>query len=452
MHPACFRLHPVRLILYNPIMKHLFYKVLIFLLLASFLAGCFASPVAQTTDDADVYSDEVATLEGADSFSEAETNGTEQATPNPALAPAAQPIDTLLPADQAFAILFVNVGKADAAILRFGEHTVLVDTGSKESAPQLLAGLNAMGVSKIDAVFITHSHSDHLGGLDALAANIDIPIVYSPFYSEADKNGTGKIVKRAEKLGLTHKELQAGDEVAIADGVSFSVLGPLEINEADDNDNSLVLRLRYGGKTFLLVGDMQFAEEQTLIDSGADLKSDLLKVGNHGNPDATGADFASLVSPSVAIISTNTGEDADSANPLVFAALSMAQISVTQNFPLGILLTLDNAGNIKLSNPAQEPVQVSVVVDGLNVDAQTVTLRNGGTTTTDLSGFILFSTRSGAVLRFPAGTVLNAGESLVVGESDVLSFPVEDKPLNKKKANTVQLFSPLGVLVSEYSE
>lgn len=433
-------------------MKYFFNKVLIFLLSATFLVGCSASPDAQTTDGAAVYSGEVATLEGADSSSEAETNDAEQATPNPDLAPAALPIDTLLTTDQSFAILFVNVGKADAAILRFGEHTVLVDTGSKDSAPQLLAGLNALGVSKIDAVFITHSHSDHLGGLDALAANIDIPIVYSPFYAEADKNGTGKIVKRAEKLGLTHKELQAGDEVTIADGVSFSVLGPLELNEEDDNDNSLVLRLRYGGKTFLLAGDMQFAEEQTIIDSGADLKSDLLKVGNHGNPDATGTDFASLVSPTVAVISTNTGEDTDSANPLVYAALSMAQISVTQNFPLGILLTLDQAGNINLSNPSQESAQVSVVVDGLDADGQTVTLRNDGPTAADLSGSILFSTRSGAALRFPAGTVLDAGESMLVGEGQPLFFANEDNPLNKKKANTVQLFSPLGALVSEYAE
>ena len=452
MHPARFHLHPIQSILYNPIMKHLFYKVLIFLLLASFLAGCSTYPVTQTQDDPDVYSDEVATGEGADSFSESESGDAEKATPAPDLAPVEQPIDALLPAGNAFAILFVNVGKADAAILRFGEHTVLVDTGSKESAPQLLAGLNAMGVSKIDAVFITHSHSDHLGGLDALAANYDIPMVYSPFYSEADKNSTGKIVKRAEKLGLAHKELQAGDEVAIADGVSFSVLGPLERNEEDDNDNSLVLRLRYGGKTFLLAGDMQFTEEQTLIDSGAELKSDLLKVGNHGNPDATGADFASLVSPSVAIISTNTGEDLDSANPLVYAALSMAQISVTQNFPLGILLTLDSAGSIQLSNPAQEPVSASVVVDGLDADTQTVMLRNGGTAVVDLSGYILFSARSGAALRFPEGTVLNAGESLTVGESGTFPFPDEDKPLNKKKDNTVQLFSPLGVLVSELSK
>ncbi|MEN6635425.1 MAG: MBL fold metallo-hydrolase, partial [Clostridiaceae bacterium] len=138
-----------------------------------------------------------------------------------------------LPTTDSFAVLFVNVGKADAAILRFGDTTVLIDTGSAESAPQLIGGLNALGVTSINAVFVTHSHSDHLGGLDALSANYDIPKVYSPFFSEADKNDIGKIVKRAEKLSLPHAALKAGDTVPVADGVTFRVLGPLALNETD---------------------------------------------------------------------------------------------------------------------------------------------------------------------------------------------------------------------------
>ena len=112
-----------------------------------------------------------------------------------------------------------------------------------------------------------------------------------------------------------------------------------------------MLQITYGGKTFLFTGDMQVSEEQALIASGVSLKADVLKVGNHGNPDATGDDFAALVSPSVAVIPTDTTENADSANPRVFAALPGADIYVTQDFPIGILLTLDAAGNIVVSDP-----------------------------------------------------------------------------------------------------
>ena len=443
-------LHLLRRFPYNQTMKQRFYfhltrhlpRVIVFLLCLALLAGCSAAP---ESPDQDMLTDEDADTESGTVVS------TETVAPERVLDVTAKPIDTLLPQD-GFSILFVNVGKADAAILRFGETTVLIDTGSAESAPQLIAGLNALGVDQIDAVFITHSHSDHLGGLDALSANYGIPVVYSPFFSEEDKDGDGKIVQRAEKLGLQHKELMAGDVVPVSYDVSFTVLGPLSRNEEDDNDNSLVLQFTYGKKTFLFVGDMQFTEEQEIIASNASLKSDVLKVGNHGNPDATGDDFGALVAPSFAVISTDTTVDVDSANPRVYAALPGAQIAVTQNFPLGVLLSLDDSGEITLSNPARTTATTSVVVSGFDVESQMITLVNHGADSADLSGMILFSARSDAVLRFPEGTLLGAGESLVIGEDSALAFRGEDKPLSKKKENTVMLFDAQGVLVSQLEQ
>jgi competence protein ComEC len=448
-HFGVLRLHPMGRFTYNQTMKQrvtlqssrLFTRLLILLLCLAMFAGCSRVP---ENDPGDVLTDEDATAPEA-------VVPTQTIPPERNIMIDPLPIDTLL-TNRDFAILYVNVGKADAAILRFGDTAVLIDTGSAESAPQLIAGLNAMGIDQISAVFITHSHSDHLGGLDALSANYRIPMVYSPFYSEADKNGTGKIVKRMEKLALPHKELMAGDVVAITEGVSFTVLGPLSLNETDDNDNSLVLRFDYNGKSFLFVGDMQFTEEQEIIASSANLKSDVLKVGNHGNPDATGDDFGTLVSPAFAVISTNTSVDTDSANPRIYAALPDAQIVVTQDFPLGVLLSLDDSDEIVLSNPARIPAESSVVVSGFDVSSQTITLRNNGATAADLSGMILFSVRSDAVLRFPEETMLAAGESLVIGKGGDFSFKGEDKPLSKKKNNTVILFDRLGSLVSKLEQ
>ena len=431
-------------------MKHTFFKyfsrllsgTLLLLLCLAWFTGCSGAPLEASED---ALTDEDA--------SETSTIAAPVGTipPDRIIGIEAQPLDALL-AGKDFMILFANVGKADAAILRFGETTVLIDTGSAESAPQLIAALNALGVSTIDAVFITHSHSDHLGGLAALSANYDIPMVYSPFYSEADKNGIGKIVKRAEKLHLPHKELLAGDVVPVTSDVSFTVLGPLSLNKADDNDNSLVIQFSYGGKTFLFTGDMQFAEEQALIDSGAALKSEVLKVGNHGNPDATGDDFGARVSPAFAVISTDTSVDTDSANPRVYAALPSAKIEVTQDFPIGVLLTLDESGAILLQNPTPESGASAVVVQALDVPSQTITLTNSGTAPANLSGMILFSVRSDAALRFPEGTQLGAGESLVIGAGRDFAFKGEDKPLSKKKDNTVRLYDRLGTLVSQLEQ
>jgi len=369
--------------------------------------------------------------------------------------PAEKPAAGAQPDADDFAVLFCNVGKADAAILRFGNSAVLIDTGSEESAPQLIAGLNLLDVEKIEAVFLTHSHDDHTGGLAALAANYDIAMVYAPLYSEQTKKGDGVIVKLCEKLNLPHTELSAGDAIPVADGVSFDVLGPLSFNEDDDNDNSLVLRFAFRQTTFLFTGDMQFSEEDALLAAGTDVSADVLKVGNHGNPDATSEAFALAVSPSLAVISTDTSADKDSANERVLAALSPAKVYITQDYSLGVLLTLDESGAPVVSSPVRQAGGYQIAVFILAPDDQCLTIQNFGKTEADLSGCILYCDRSGATLRFPDGTRLAAGDSLTVsgaGGGGDFEFAGEDKPLRKKKRNTVSFYSPLGEKVSELEQ
>lgn len=421
-------LFPYR-IRYNRVMKQLRFtkKVLIFTLAALLLlAGCQA-PIKQSQPA--------------------------EQTAQPAAA--VQPESETLPETDAFSILFVNVGRADAAILRFDETCVLIDTGAKESVPQVIAGLNLLNITQIDAVFLTHSHEDHTGGLSALAANYEIPVVYSPLLSEQNKDGVGRIVKLCDKLGLNHAELAAGQTVPVTDSVSFAVLGPIEFSENGDNDNSLVLRFTFGQTTFLFVGDAQYSEEQTLLDSGEDLSADVLKVGNHGNPDATGDTFARAVSPAFAVISTDTGEDLDSANERVFAALNPARVLVTQDFPLGVLLTLDETGKPVITNPSRPAYESPAVISALDAESQSVTVSNPSGETIDLSGCVLYCDRSGALLRFPQGTLLAPGKLLTVSGSEsggTIVFSGEDKPLSRKKKNSVTLYSPYGKILSTLSD
>jgi hypothetical protein len=133
---------------------------------------------------------------------------------------------------------------------------------------------------------------------------------------------------------------------------------------------------------------MQFAEEDTLLAAGIDLSADVLKVGNHGNPDATSDAFASAVSPSLAMISTDTSVDTNSANHRVIASLSGAEVFLTEDYPLGILLTLDDNGNPMVTNPIQQEDSLQLALFALEPDSQLLTLLNYGDTPADLSGCI----------------------------------------------------------------
>ncbi len=247
--------------------------------------------------------------------------------------------------EQTAYIAFINVGKADAALISTGGEYYLVDTGTKASYPQLDAALSALGVDELAGVFISHTHDDHTGGLKQLCEDYTVKMLYCAELSLPSKSGEHKIVKRAEKCGLEYTLLTAGDVVE-ASGGSFTALAPLTLNSEDDNDNSLVLRFDAGGFSALFTGDMQFDEEYSLLASGADVTADVLKVGNHGNPDATSNEFAAAVGARVAVISTDTSEDGDSANERVITALSGADILLTQDAGRCILVQFFDDGTL----------------------------------------------------------------------------------------------------------
>ena len=78
------------------------------------------------------------------------------------------PEQPILAEESDYRALFINVGKADAILLMLGEERYLVDTGTKDTYDQLENVLGLYGVSKLDAVFITHTDKDHVGGLKKL--------------------------------------------------------------------------------------------------------------------------------------------------------------------------------------------------------------------------------------------------------------------------------------------
>lgn len=241
--------------------------------------------------------------------------------------------------------LFINVGKADAAVVQFGGYCCMVDTGTKDSFAQLSAVLSKRQIEEIDDVFLSHSHDDHIGGFKKLCKSFKVGrMLHSGFVKLTDK-GKNRFSTLAEKNDIPHETLIAGAVLTPCEGLQIDVLGPLAAAD-DDNDQSLVLRFTAYGKRVLFTGDMQFIEEFSLIKAGVDLQADVLKVGNHGNPDATSEAFAAAVSPSVSVISTNTEEDRDSANQRVLGVLRNSDCYLTQDYQTGVLVTISPDGTI----------------------------------------------------------------------------------------------------------
>ena len=242
-------------------------------------------------------------------------------------------------------LLAINVRKADALLLRCGQSAYLIDTGIKKNSDILLDVLRKEGITKLTGVILTHTHADHTGGLKALLeSEIVVENIYtSKYYVLKKEDGKHPVEKATKKTDHEINYLVSGDTLPL-DGGKLTVLGPLELNEDAENNNSLVILAEGGGGSILLTGDMEFPEEDSLLKAGLIPHADVLKVGNHGEGDATSNAFVNAVQPSLAVISTNTEDEPDTPDPRVLKLLNDSNIPVliTQDAEEGVLVTLRN--------------------------------------------------------------------------------------------------------------
>lgn len=180
------------------------------------------------------------------------------------------------------------------------------DPGEEAISPYLWS----RGFKKIDVVALTHAHQDHLGGLNAILANFRVGRLW--IGREVRNAALAKLETLAHEKQVPIEYETRGTSVAL-DGAQGAFLWP-EISEAQPavaakNNDSLVLRLKYGERTFLLPGDAEKQVENSLVaeDSGGELGADVLKVAHHGSKNSTTEEFLHAVKPKIAIISA--GED-----------------------------------------------------------------------------------------------------------------------------------------------
>jgi beta-lactamase superfamily II metal-dependent hydrolase len=76
----------------------------------------------------------------------------------------------------------------------------------------------------------------------------------------------------------------------------------------ETNEASVIVKITYGLTSFLLTGDSPSEVEQFLVKTyGAQLQSDVLKLGHHGSKTSSSSEFLETVKPSFAIVSAGLG-------------------------------------------------------------------------------------------------------------------------------------------------
>lgn len=208
-------------------------------------------------------------------------------------------------------VSFINVGNGDCALIKApGNCDILIDAGgnakSETSGKYIIAPyLIKNGVTDIEYVVLSHTHTDHVNGLLGLFDIMEIGHIIMPYNAEHTEEFE-KIVKKAQEYNIPVTYFINGDELKINDHMKITAITPdakQYLVSKDANDSCLTVRLDYGEMSFLFTGDITSDIEGYILDYYSDmLDVDVLKVAHHGSGSSSCQEFIDAVSPDYSYI------------------------------------------------------------------------------------------------------------------------------------------------------
>ena len=238
---------------------------------------------------------------------------------------------------------FLDVGQGDSIFIELPTNeTILIDASIKDASNKIINYLREENVSKIDYVFATHAHSDHIGGMSAVLKAFDIGQIYMPKAVTTTKTYENLLLTIKDK-NLKIKAAKAGNTIIDTDDLKLVVLAPNQDSYESLNNYSIVLKLTYKEKSFLFMGDAETLSEKEIT---GDVQADVLKVGHHGSRTSTNQAFLNKVNPSYAVISVGLNNDYKHPHQEVIDRLEKKNIKIYRTDQNGDIIFTTDGYNI----------------------------------------------------------------------------------------------------------
>ncbi|WP_188453601.1 DNA internalization-related competence protein ComEC/Rec2 [Virgibacillus oceani] len=207
-------------------------------------------------------------------------------------------------------VTMLDIGQGDSFVIElpYRKAVIFIDAGAAHSFEDNKATdknfnqiikpyLYSKGISRIDAIFMSHEDIDHIGSVSFMIEQMEVETVIISDYFQLDKSTEFMWENKGVEI-----ERVAGGEQIIIENQLFSILSPIS-NKNSTNDNSLVLHTELGGNKLLFTGDVGKETEKEIIKNYPDLKVDILKVSHHGSNTSTDQTFLDQINPKYALIS-----------------------------------------------------------------------------------------------------------------------------------------------------
>lgn len=328
--------------------------------------------------------------------------------------------NALSQSDERLRVSFINIGKGDALLIETPEHGFyLSDTGKAGDFPQIARLLRVKGVTSLDGIFLSHGHKDHAGGLEALMKEFPTRTLY---LSASDTVSYRDIdaVETAGKIGVPVVKLKGGEQLSLGSAL-LDIWLPGQVDLRNGNNNSVVMRLSWGHTAFLFTGDMEKGEEAEFLLSGMKKPADVLKLGHHGETDATSAALLKQVQPKFGLICGNMEENPDSCTPEMAARLKSFKVAAFYSQGPQLAVDFVSDGSEVWPETVMDrdlPGLSGVKFKEVNRRGQYAVIKNSGEEPADLTGCVLISRRGNESYFFPEGQLLPPGGTVTVACRD----------------------------------
>ena len=219
-----------------------------------------------------------------------------------------------------FKILFFNVGNGPCSYLEFpnGKNGLIDVKVNKEGGnDNIVAILKKAHISKIDYLFITHPHQDHIGGLSELVSNFMIgEFIFSPVNFKPDPIYDDWKIYEEMKQGYyseVKNEVRNGWYTPIGD-CRVDYLAPFDSllrTQSDNvNNNGLLIKITCKGHKIIIPGDIE-SDGWGHVNDNDIRSSTLLLASHHGNNSGYNLQKIKIMNPAFVVISTGTKTEHD---------------------------------------------------------------------------------------------------------------------------------------------
>ena len=208
------------------------------------------------------------------------------------------------PTPSGFAVSFLDVGQGDSILIESGNVQMLIDGGADQSVLRELGKKMPFWDRRIDAVVATHPDKDHIGGLVDVIKRYKVG-TFIESGVESDTPHAAALKKEVTKKNLDPVLARRGMRIELGSGGYADILFPdRDVPTIETNTGSIIMRVAYGGTSFMLTGDAPSSVEKYLVAlNRGELDSDILKAGHHGSKTSSAETFISAVSPQAVVFS-----------------------------------------------------------------------------------------------------------------------------------------------------